>query len=625
MDRDAREETTDIETAEEDPASGLILEDITSSAREDTPDADLETTEEAPVPGPVLDEIASDGREEIPAAEVVQDEIPVESPTESIENTVPGEAVDNVPSPVTSESREEAQVVEEEPANHYVRLLVCGASNVGKTGLTKCLAGETYVEEHEDSDEISFAKCRLDIGGPVSVLLIEMPSQMGNLMPFVSRETHGRILVYDALDHESFEKLQEWLPEEKTQGKSLLLANRLRKGKIQVTKEEGKAFAKEHGNMLFYEISRPKDLKKALETFVKSVMIPKDKVSLLICGDRGVGKTNICNRIVGKSFTEDTAATEVCGYEKYTITLERKVRIPIIFHDLAGDHVYQSIGRNYPHIDGRILVYDVGNRESFNHLEAWMGQRNSNIPYLLLANKTFEKPNVENAVSREEGAAFARRYGMLFVEVSAAYNHNIETAITTLLRKIATPTRYYTNVPKKGEFLGVHFAGPRMVGKTSIMGVFASKHFYNNATFNYQGFLFENSCGTSDMVSVMECRYKLSIPDEMLGDRNIYVVIYDVTNRASFRAIKEWINDVIREHGRDKLEENGYRFIIIGNKTDLSEQREVPTEKGLKYARKNGFCFFEVSTENLEQCDERLACGIDYWIVNMHIRDNHCK
>ena len=42
---------------------------------------------------------------------------------------------------------------------------------------------------------------------------------------------------------------------------------------------------------------------------------------------------------------------------------------------------------------------------------------------------------------------------------------------------------------------------------------------------------------------------------------------------------------------------NDFPIILIGNKSDLEEEREVETEKGKKLAEEYGFSFFETSSK----------------------------
>ncbi len=55
-------------------------------------------------------------------------------------------------------------------------------------------------------------------------------------------------------------------------------------------------------------------------------------------------------------------------------------------------------------------------------------------------------------------------------------------------------------------------------------------------------------------------------------------IVYDITDRSTFNAVRNWINDV-RKHAQ-----KGMIFILIGNKRDLEEKREVSYEEGQELA-----------------------------------------
>lgn len=61
--------------------------------------------------------------------------------------------------------------------------------------------------------------------------------------------------------------------------------------------------------------------------------------------------------------------------------------------------------------------------------------------------------------------------------------------------------------------------------------------------------------------------------------------------RNSFDAVNRWIDDVRGERGDDVI------VVMVGNKTDLSEKRQVTTEEGEKKAKDLGCLFIETSAK----------------------------
>ncbi len=75
-------------------------------------------------------------------------------------------------------------------------------------------------------------------------------------------------------------------------------------------------------------------------------------------------------------------------------------------------------------------------------------------------------------------------------------------------------------------------------------------------------------------------------------------VVYDITNKATFENIKSWLEDC-----KKKCPKTIY-LVLIGNKSDLEEERKVTYEEGSKFAQKNGMIFFETSAKTGENVNE---------------------
>jgi len=60
------------------------------------------------------------------------------------------------------------------------------------------------------------------------------------------------------------------------------------------------------------------------------------------------------------------------------------------------------------------------------------------------------------------------------------------------------------------------------------------------------------------------------------------LLIYDITRRGTFEHVSEWMHEC-RENGNSQM-----TIILIGNKSDLENQREVTYEEGFNFAQSNG-------------------------------------
>jgi len=73
---------------------------------------------------------------------------------------------------------------------------------------------------------------------------------------------------------------------------------------------------------------------------------------------------------------------------------------------------------------------------------------------------------------------------------------------------------------------------------------------------------------------------------------NGMLLVYDTTNRNSFNNINRWIRE-IKESASEDVE-----IVLIGNKFDLVETRQVSYDEGLALANSYGLDFFETSAKN---------------------------
>ena len=87
---------------------------------------------------------------------------------------------------------------------------------------------------------------------------------------------------------------------------------------------------------------------------------------------------------------------------------------------------------------GALLVYDITRRETFNSLASWLDDArqhaNANMTIMLIGNKS--DLTHRRAVTTEEGEAFAKEHGLVFMETSAKTAHNVEEAFINTARKI---------------------------------------------------------------------------------------------------------------------------------------------------------------------------------------------
>ncbi|KAM6172347.1 ras-related protein Rab-42 [Erethizon dorsatum] len=163
---------------------------------------------------------------------------------------------------------------------------------------------------------------------------------------------------------------------------------------------------------------------------------------VLLLGDAGVGKTALLRRYVagapGAAEPEAEAASEpTVGVEFYSRSrqLPAGPRVKLQLWDTAGQERFRCITRSfYRNVAGVLLVYDVTNRKSFEHIQDWhaevLAAQGPKVIFLLVGHKSDLQSS--RCVSSQEAEALATSLGLAFIETSARNNCNVELAFDTL-------------------------------------------------------------------------------------------------------------------------------------------------------------------------------------------------
>lgn len=85
------------------------------------------------------------------------------------------------------------------------------------------------------------------------------------------------------------------------------------------------------------------------------------------------------------------------------------------------------------------------------------------------------------------------------------------------------------------------------------------------------------------------------------------IVVYDVTDPASFQNVRQWLSEIDRNAGETTQK------LLIGNKADLNGKRAVSSKEGKDFADSMGIEFLETSaktSQNVEQAFLSMAAKI---------------
>ena len=100
-------------------------------------------------------------------------------------------------------------------------------------------------------------------------------------------------------------------------------------------------------------------------------------------------------------------------------------------------------------------------------------------------------------------------------------------------------------------------------------------------------------------------RYR-SIAISSIRNANGVLLVYDITKMTTYETLEYWFKQI-----KNVLEIKDTPIVLIGNKIDLKDSREVLYEKGEEFAKDHGIKFFECSAKSKINVDEAFNCLIN--------------
>eukprot|EP00811_Abedinium_folium_P037265 NODE_9897_length_1391_cov_41.418513.p2 GENE.NODE_9897_length_1391_cov_41.418513~~NODE_9897_length_1391_cov_41.418513.p2 ORF type:complete len:203 (+),score=50.68 NODE_9897_length_1391_cov_41.418513:179-787(+) len=159
---------------------------------------------------------------------------------------------------------------------------------------------------------------------------------------------------------------------------------------------------------------------------------------LLLIGDSGVGKSCLLLRFADDTYTESYISTIGVDFKIRTLDQDGKT-IKLQIWDTAGQERFRTITSSYYRgAHGIIVVYDVTDRDSFEHVKHWLQEIDryaaEGVNKLLVGNKSDLQS--KKVVSYDEAKELADSLGVHFMETSAKNAHNVEQAFHQMTREI---------------------------------------------------------------------------------------------------------------------------------------------------------------------------------------------
>eukprot|EP00835_Amoeboradix_gromovi_P002527 NODE_145_length_17646_cov_0.204536.p10 type:complete len:191 gc:universal NODE_145_length_17646_cov_0.204536:8276-8848(+) len=141
------------------------------------------------------------------------------------------------------------------------------------------------------------------------------------------------------------------------------------------------------------------------------------------------------------------------------------------------------------------------------------------------------------------------------------------------------------------------FLGHVGSGKTSVI----TRFMYDTFESNYQATIGIDFLSKTMYLDDRTLRLQLwdtagqerfrSLVPSYIRDSSVAVVVYDMTDKHSYAQVDHWVQEIINERGSDVI------LAIIGNKSDLTSERQISSEMANKKALEHSAIFIECSAK----------------------------
>ena len=155
--------------------------------------------------------------------------------------------------------------------------------------------------------------------------------------------------------------------------------------------------------------------------------------------------------------------------------------------------------------------------------------------------------------------------------------------------------------------------GDSYVGKTNIMGQYIKKEFNLNSKSTLGVEFGTKTIKIQDKIIKAQIwdtagqeRYKSITSAYYKGAKGAFIV-YDITSKTTFYSVDKWIQDL------NLYGDKNVTLLLIGNKSDLEEKRQIKKEDGEEKAKSFGLGFIETSActgDNIDKAFETLLLEV---------------
>jgi len=167
-----------------------------------------------------------------------------------------------------------------------------------------------------------------------------------------------------------------------------------------------------------------------------------------------------------------------------------------------------------------------------------------------------------------------------------------------------------SQVTKKKVFLKIITLGESGVGKTAILNKYVNGKFIEEhkptigADFLTKEISVEDKLITLQIWDTAGQERFQSLGSAFYRGADACVLVYDIQNEQTFAKIEEWRTNFISQAAPDDPKK--FPFLLLGNKLDKDNQRQVDKLQADNYARSQGMRFYETSAVNGANIEEAI-------------------
>ncbi len=150
--------------------------------------------------------------------------------------------------------------------------------------------------------------------------------------------------------------------------------------------------------------------------------------------------------------------------------------------------------------------------------------------------------------------------------------------------------------------------GDSNVGKTSIILRYTENTFSKNSQTSSLGVDYKTKTITTENQTCKLCLWDTAGQEKFNHMTNQYykecdgvLMIFDLTNKKSYDKVLYWVDEL-----KNAVNIDNVSIVLLGNKVDEIEKREITKEEGEKLASKIGVWYYEVSALTRDNIDKAI-------------------